>query len=1579
MAKKVNKKLVFVVGSLALVVVIGGVATLAVRYQFDAERNVSAGDGFMAAGDYKKAADAYGRAVNKKPNNLGYLDKLEDSVRKTVPATASEAIESHSRLIAVLNAQAKVARNDIGRWRESLEIMREQSEAADTVNAWKSLADRATDMLGILPPEDPCVAIANLYRGYALARVSSALNESERENTVKDLEAAATGAALTPVEKDMAYGTIARLAVADYARARAVGRGDRTDATRAAADRAIATADQQVPGGLRTMFAKLERKLVDIRAGDEGSVTDTLQQVADAAVALDDGTTLLESADVLAKAGRDGSNASIAMLRSYLAKHPDEFRHRRALAWLVGRTDPQAALPEIEMVVSAKRPATGLLSAIYDAATTDAAMLRFDFLYSSYQTAPAEERKTRREAVDAARADLAKLLAGNPDNSALLRTDAKLLLADGKASEALIKINEIFAKGSQIDIELYLLGAEANSRAGETGRSIELIEQGLQRAPGNAGLLALRADLEFRAGRYRQSLATAEAVLSVLPDNEQMRMVADESRRMLAADPTELAADDPIVEFGARIQQMVDAKEFDKARRAYREYLAAVKNEDVRMARMATGIELQAGDYETGRKLIDEYLTKFPADPVLSRFKAVISSDDPVERIVALTESTQGADGAGASSPVAVYIRLKQAARLLDEQATREERLGLATASNSRATARRVADGAAEWKSKAEAADRSNPTLLEAQFLDAIDNKDFAAAEAVSKLAEASSPDRTQAVTMRARALLVQGKATEATAMLEAAIRTGVDASTVLRTLGATLEQAGNLEGALRQYEDAYRRRPSDMTTVRLLVGALMRSGNSQRALEVLREARTVAGLDEEIGETWVGLESRIGDRRLAQRMRENRYRVAPADTTNAIALANIYAIAAPDREDVITERGEVAYNESQWRALDAAARNAAVDRTRETWRRRAEDILKDVTRRDPGSIDTGIAYSNLMRILGRTAEAEAVLAAAVNAAGDAAGWRGYAVLGQVQVVLDKSEAAKASFAEAVRREDPATREATKAIVDGLMQIERFALALPYLESVAASANDAPTVMRLAECQMRLGKIAEARASFDRAVKTMKERDLSTELLDGAISVANGDALRVQGDVARAKASYEAAVEPYQRAKQLAPSLPVPFVQDAMLKRKLFELTGERSRAAEALAVADRAVAVGSNYYPASAARSEVLIATGDLNGAIAELERFLRVAPATVDARRRVVELLMQTGNAARAEESLRAAIGYAPGESGWHYMLGDMLSRQRKFAEAAVAFERCDTLRPDPAAFLAELAARINAKDYRGVVSASRRRSDFMRTSGTARAYVGVALVAAGEASDGVKTLSECYAEARKAYDAGDSTPLFEWYGPVDLLYPPTRFAEAEALVAKIAGANPTALDHEYLASLAMMNPAVGPAKSIALLEKYATADFSKTPDVGVAVFERLGTAYYLHNECPKGIEMLEKALQLAPQAHAILNNYAYLCVECLKDAKKGLPSARLAVQMQPMRPEYLDTLGALLIADNQSREALEVLDRAATLGTSAPIEAHRAQALNALGRGKEAKDALAKADALSPDPATKRLIEQLKSEVK
>ena len=76
MSKKLNKKLVFVVGSLVLILGLVGMLSL-VMLQGNTERHIRAGDEFLAAKDYRKAADTYGRAVAKKATNLDYLAKLD--------------------------------------------------------------------------------------------------------------------------------------------------------------------------------------------------------------------------------------------------------------------------------------------------------------------------------------------------------------------------------------------------------------------------------------------------------------------------------------------------------------------------------------------------------------------------------------------------------------------------------------------------------------------------------------------------------------------------------------------------------------------------------------------------------------------------------------------------------------------------------------------------------------------------------------------------------------------------------------------------------------------------------------------------------------------------------------------------------------------------------------------------------------------------------------------------------------------------------------------------------------------------------------------------------------------------------------------------------------------------------------------------------------------------------------------------------------------------------------------------------------------------------------------------------------
>ncbi|MEY2794359.1 MAG: hypothetical protein RIR10_75, partial [Planctomycetota bacterium] len=74
MAKKLNKKLVFVVG--AATISLGALLGFGIMWRMDTDRFIRTGDKLAAEGDFRKAADAYGRAVNKKQNNIAYLEKF---------------------------------------------------------------------------------------------------------------------------------------------------------------------------------------------------------------------------------------------------------------------------------------------------------------------------------------------------------------------------------------------------------------------------------------------------------------------------------------------------------------------------------------------------------------------------------------------------------------------------------------------------------------------------------------------------------------------------------------------------------------------------------------------------------------------------------------------------------------------------------------------------------------------------------------------------------------------------------------------------------------------------------------------------------------------------------------------------------------------------------------------------------------------------------------------------------------------------------------------------------------------------------------------------------------------------------------------------------------------------------------------------------------------------------------------------------------------------------------------------------------------------------------------------------------
>ena len=1581
MAQRLNKKLVFVVGSLAILVTAGLLLVFVLRLKYDAERHIRSGDQFYAAGDFVKAADAYGRAVDKKRANIEYLEKLNDATLKIRSATESDAGERYGMHLKALESLARTDRGNSDRWRAYFAALSERAEALGTVSAWKAISDVCDEVVRTAQKDSAVPAIAKVYSGYAGLRRLDSLDDAERGSVTTRLQEAGAEARLDPAERDLAYGTLARLAVFDLSRVRSGGTASRIEAATKSCDAALAEAQKNSPGGVQTAIAMFERAVLDSKGSPSDPALleriDALRAAVEAANL--DGMQTMNVAGVLSRGGPEGVKAAIAILSAYSATNPTALMQRRAHALLVRPTDRDAALREIDAALAIERPTTGIISASYEGNRLSCALIRFDILHDLSMQSEASDREQALVRAQSARDEVAKLLQGAADQSALLRADAKLDMSRGQFQQALIKLNEVFRKGSSVDLELYVLAALCSQQLGETGRALELVTSGLQMTPSNTQLLKLRAQLELRTGRSQAALATLRQVRGIDPADTEAEEAEKRIGEMVALDPgsaSGVAASGAFADAFGRVQALIDAGNFDSARKQLASMQLTLKEPDVRTERLGVIIEMQAGDNAKARQLAKEALVRFPGDGALVRLNAVLSTEDPVERVIAMTDS-EGLDEK--SRPVVIYLRLLQSETAVRNMAEREKRLGTAGAGSSQRAAERLAQGLAEWRQKAEAADRLHPILLEADFRAAVVKKDYTAAAGIVKLAKESSRDASQGALLEAQLLEEQGKLREAIEVLERAIQAGVDTSNVYRMLGTMTERQGNLEAAVRQYEESYKRKPDDMQTVRLLVGAAVRAGSLQRALEVLRSARQVSGLDEEIASVWLSLESQIGDRRTAMALRENQYRATPGDTTNAIALATLLAGSAPERVDVVTEGGEPAYSEAAWQALNDAARNNAIDKTRAQWRKRAEDIFAAALKRDPANIDVAEPYANLLRALGRDSDSEKILADAVASGGADAGWRGLVALGNLQLQFDKREAAAKSFDDAISREDPKTRDATRTIIETLVGQERYPAALPYLESLAKQETDPVVQFRYAEALMRIGRIDDARRVFTTASAADPSRDYAEELLDGVLSISSGDQLRNDGKTAEARAAYEAALGPLQRAKALNPAVAQPFMQDAIVKRKLFELTGERSRLQEALAAADKAVSLGVSFFPSCAVRADVLLAGGDVSGALNEYDRFLKLLPTSPDARRRAVELAIVAGDLVRAETSLRAAIGLAPGEASWHFALGDVLSRRARHVDAANAFSRADTLRPDPSSFLRELDARIRGKDFRGVTDAARRRGDFVRTNSTARAFTGVALVAAGESGDGIKTLTEAYQAAAKAGEGGDEQPIREWYLAMELLYSPQELEKADDLLKKVIGAELNPRARAYLASVAMRSGSGGPQKALAYLQPIESADYTNQTDLGATVFDLLGTANYLAGDCTKAVACYEKAVAFAPDSHSVLNNYAYLCGKCQKDTKKGLPAARRAVQLNPGRPEYLDTLGALLSMDGQFREALEILDRAASIGNSAAIQLHRAEALLGLNRKDDARAAAEQAAKLNPDPPTLEGIQELQQKLK
>ncbi len=142
----------------------------------------------------------------------------------------------------------------------------------------------------------------------------------------------------------------------------------------------------------------------------------------------------------------------------------------------------------------------------------------------------------------------------------------------------------------------------------------------------------------------------------------------------------------------------------------------------------------------------------------------------------------------------------------------------------------------------------------------------------------------------------------------------------------------------------------------------------------------------------------------------------------------------------------------------------------------------------------------------------------------------------------------------------------------------------------------------------------------------------------------------------------------------------------------------------------------------------------------------------------------------------------------------------------------------------------------------------------------------------------------------------------------------------------------------------------------------------------YQVLGTLGFLAGKNQEADRWFRTAVELDPQNHLALNDYAYMLAEEGRDLERALQMAQRAVAIKSGQGAYYDTLGWVLYKMGRYEEALRELRIAVqTAPETAELRYHMAATYAKLGRTQDALVELEKALALDPRHEASRQLQQ------
>ena len=143
---------------------------------------------------------------------------------------------------------------------------------------------------------------------------------------------------------------------------------------------------------------------------------------------------------------------------------------------------------------------------------------------------------------------------------------------------------------------------------------------------------------------------------------------------------------------------------------------------------------------------------------------------------------------------------------------------------------------------------------------------------------------------------------------------------------------------------------------------------------------------------------------------------------------------------------------------------------------------------------------------------------------------------------------------------------------------------------------------------------------------------------------------------------------------------------------------------------------------------------------------------------------------------------------------------------------------------------------------------------------------------------------------------------------------------------------------------------------------------------LFYERGIAFERDGQWPKAEADFQYALQLAPDQPNVLNYLGYAWVDRGHEVDRARQMIERAVQQRPDDGAFIDSLGWVELRQGDTAGALKNLERAVELQPEDPvINAHLGDALDAVGRRREAEFQWRRALNLHPEPEDQARIER------